>query len=216
MPFPQNLRRLRLARFLSQAELARQSDLHTVTISRLEAGRVKPSTRTMRALANPLAVTPGNSRHPRKSPRPTKARFTSRPASRRLGGHLCPHLARHLAASAARVIRFPIADPLETALVAATELNREQLEQLRAQVAALLAAMPPPPAPVTEPKPERSPFLVGLPQGPRAGGLIESKPIRHGQKNSWAVSIPAGPCWREPALGDRSSARSRRPRGHER
>jgi transcriptional regulator with XRE-family HTH domain len=59
MPFPQNLRRLRLARFLSQAELARQSDLHTVTISRLEAGRVKPSTRTVRALANPLAVTPG-------------------------------------------------------------------------------------------------------------------------------------------------------------
>ena len=29
-----------------------------------------------------------------------------------------------------RVIRFPIADPLETALVAATELDREQLEQL--------------------------------------------------------------------------------------
>ena len=59
MPFPQNLRRLRLARFLSQAELARQADLHTVTISRLEAGRVKPSTRTVRALANALGVTPG-------------------------------------------------------------------------------------------------------------------------------------------------------------
>jgi hypothetical protein len=41
------------------------------------------------------------------------------------------------------VIRFPIADPLETALVAATELDREQLEQLRDQVAALLAALPP-------------------------------------------------------------------------
>ena len=40
-----------------------------------------------------------------------------------------------------RVIRFPIADPLETALVAATELDREQLEQLRDQVAALLAAL---------------------------------------------------------------------------
>jgi hypothetical protein len=38
-----------------------------------------------------------------------------------------------------RVIRFPIADRLETALVAATELDREQLEQLRDQVAALLA-----------------------------------------------------------------------------
>jgi len=59
MPFFQNLRRLRLARFLSQAELARQSGLHTLTISRLEAGRAKPSTRTVRALAQSLAVTPG-------------------------------------------------------------------------------------------------------------------------------------------------------------
>ena len=58
MSFFQNLRRLRLARFLSQAELARQSGLHTLTISRLEAGRAKPSTRTVRALAQSLAVTP--------------------------------------------------------------------------------------------------------------------------------------------------------------
>jgi transcriptional regulator with XRE-family HTH domain len=58
MPFPQNLRRLRLARFLSQAELARQSGLHTLTISRLEAGRARPSTRTVRALASSLAVMP--------------------------------------------------------------------------------------------------------------------------------------------------------------
>src|SRR5438270_10002254 len=49
MPFSQNLRRVRLARFLSQAELARQSGLHTLTISRLEAGRARPSTRTVRA-----------------------------------------------------------------------------------------------------------------------------------------------------------------------
>jgi transcriptional regulator with XRE-family HTH domain len=59
MPFSQNLRRLRLERFLSQAELARQSGLHTITISRLEAGRAKPSIRTVRALAKSLAVTPG-------------------------------------------------------------------------------------------------------------------------------------------------------------
>jgi len=59
MPFSQNLRRLRLERFLSQAELARQSGLHTITISRLEAGRAKPSTRTVRGLAKSLAVTPG-------------------------------------------------------------------------------------------------------------------------------------------------------------
>jgi transcriptional regulator with XRE-family HTH domain len=59
MPFAQNLRRLRLKQFLSQAELARQAGLHTITISRLEAGRAKPSTRTVRALATSLAVTPG-------------------------------------------------------------------------------------------------------------------------------------------------------------
>ena len=60
MPFSQNLRRLRLARFFSQAELARQSGLHTITISRLEGGRAKPSTRTVRALAHSLAVTPAD------------------------------------------------------------------------------------------------------------------------------------------------------------
>ncbi len=58
MAFPQNLRRLRLGRFLSQAELARQAGLHTLTISRLEAGRVKPSTRSVRALASALDVRP--------------------------------------------------------------------------------------------------------------------------------------------------------------
>jgi hypothetical protein len=83
------------------------------------------------------------------------------------------------------VIRFPIADPLETALVAATELDREQLEQLRDQVAALLAASAPPaPAPVVKSKSEqeRPPFLRGLPEGPRGGGSIEWKRIRHGDK----------------------------------
>ena len=80
-----------------------------------------------------------------------------------------------------RLIRFPMADPLETALVAATELDREQLEQLRDQVAALLAALPPSaPAPVVEPKPERSPYLAGLPEGPRGGGAIEWKWHRQG------------------------------------
>src|SRR5919199_3592815 len=82
-----------------------------------------------------------------------------------------------------RVIRFPIADPLETALVAATELDRDQLEQLRDQVAALLAALPPPaPAPSVDMKAERPPFLAGLPEGPRGGGWIEWKRIRQGDK----------------------------------
>jgi hypothetical protein len=82
-----------------------------------------------------------------------------------------------------RVIRFPIADPLETALVAATELDYEQLEQLRDQVAALLAAAAPPaPVPVVKPERERPPCLRGLPEGPRGGGSIEWKRIRHGDK----------------------------------
>jgi transcriptional regulator with XRE-family HTH domain len=59
MPFPHNLRRQRLAHFLSQAELARQAGLHTLTISRLESGRTKPSTRTVRALADALGIAPG-------------------------------------------------------------------------------------------------------------------------------------------------------------
>jgi transcriptional regulator with XRE-family HTH domain len=58
MRFPDNLRRLRLANFLSQAELARQSGLHTLTISRLEGGRAKPATRTVRALAQALGIPP--------------------------------------------------------------------------------------------------------------------------------------------------------------
>ena len=38
MEFRENLRRLRLERFLSQAELARRAGLHALTITRLEAG----------------------------------------------------------------------------------------------------------------------------------------------------------------------------------
>src|ERR671934_753736 len=80
-----------------------------------------------------------------------------------------------------RLIRFPMAEPLETALAAATELDREELEQLRDQVAALLEALPPPiPAPAAEAKPERSPYLAGLPEGPRGGGAIEWKWHRQG------------------------------------
>jgi hypothetical protein len=82
-----------------------------------------------------------------------------------------------------RLIRFPIADPLETALVAATELDREQLEQLRDQVAALLAAScPPAPAPRVKSEQERPALLRGLPEGPIGGGSIEWKRIGHGDK----------------------------------
>lgn len=77
MPFSQNLRRLRLERFLSQAELARQSGLHTITISRLEAGRAKPSTRSVRALAQLLAVTPGDLATPEEVAEADKGAFRS-------------------------------------------------------------------------------------------------------------------------------------------
>ena len=92
-------------------------------------------------------------------------------------------------------------EPLETALVAATELDREQLEQLRDQVAALLEALPPPaPAPVVKPNAERSPYLAGLPEGPRGGGAIEWKWHRQGKNRYRAVSVPAGPSGRAAAL----------------
>jgi transcriptional regulator with XRE-family HTH domain len=58
MGFPENLRRLRLERFLSQGDLARQAGLHPVTLTRLEAGSGAPSTRSVRALAATLGVEP--------------------------------------------------------------------------------------------------------------------------------------------------------------
>ena len=58
MTFRDNLRRIRLAQFLSQAELARRSGVHAITVTRLESGRTAPSTRTVRALAAALSVPP--------------------------------------------------------------------------------------------------------------------------------------------------------------
>jgi transcriptional regulator with XRE-family HTH domain len=58
MAFADNLRRRRIAQFLSQAELARRAGLHALTITRLEAGTTAPSTRTVRALAEALGVQP--------------------------------------------------------------------------------------------------------------------------------------------------------------
>ena len=58
MVFAENLRRLRVEQFLSQAELARRAGLHALTITRLEAGLAAPSTRTVRALADALRVEP--------------------------------------------------------------------------------------------------------------------------------------------------------------
>src|SRR6184192_2302764 len=58
MVFTENLRRLRLERFLSQAEVARRAGVHALTITRLEAGTTTPSTRTVRALADAFGVEP--------------------------------------------------------------------------------------------------------------------------------------------------------------
>ena len=58
MAFSEALRRLRLERFFSQAELARRSGVHALTVTRLESGRTAPSTRTVRALAEALGVQP--------------------------------------------------------------------------------------------------------------------------------------------------------------
>jgi transcriptional regulator with XRE-family HTH domain len=58
LPFADTLRRLRLGNFLTQAELARRSGVHALTITRLESGRTAPSTRTVRALAAALEVAP--------------------------------------------------------------------------------------------------------------------------------------------------------------
>ena len=59
MTFAENLRRLRLERFLSQGELARRAGVHAVTLTRLEAATTAPTTRTVRALAEALGVEPG-------------------------------------------------------------------------------------------------------------------------------------------------------------
>jgi transcriptional regulator with XRE-family HTH domain len=58
MTFAENLRRLRVDRFLSQRELAHRAGLHPVTLTRLEAGTTAPSSRSVRTLAATLGVEP--------------------------------------------------------------------------------------------------------------------------------------------------------------
>src|SRR5919201_692777 len=58
VPFPDNLRRLRLERLFSQAEPGRRAPVHPVTIARLEAGVWPPTMRTVRQLAEALGVNP--------------------------------------------------------------------------------------------------------------------------------------------------------------
>lgn len=58
MAFADELRRMREERFLSQAELARRSGVHKLTVQRLEAGATSPYSRTVRRLADALDVQP--------------------------------------------------------------------------------------------------------------------------------------------------------------
>jgi transcriptional regulator with XRE-family HTH domain len=58
MTFAENLRRLRVDRFLSQRELAHRAGLHPVTLTRLEAGATAPTSRSVWALASTLGVEP--------------------------------------------------------------------------------------------------------------------------------------------------------------
>src|SRR5919199_1722442 len=51
------------------------------------------------------------------------------------------------ASVAGRVIRLPVAEPLEAALAAIAQLDRGELEQLHDQIGAVLRATAPPPAP---------------------------------------------------------------------
>src|SRR5687768_11125390 len=58
--FPDNLRRTRLAHFLTQAELARRPGVHALTITRHDSPGTAPSTRTVGAVARALGLGPGD------------------------------------------------------------------------------------------------------------------------------------------------------------
>ena len=58
MALADNLRRLRGAAYLSQAELAEQAGVSRATIARAELGDYVPQRRTVRALAKALGVPP--------------------------------------------------------------------------------------------------------------------------------------------------------------
>ena len=58
MSLSDNVRRLRHARFLTQAELATKASVTPVTVARIEAGGYVPYVRTIRQLAEALGVQP--------------------------------------------------------------------------------------------------------------------------------------------------------------
>jgi transcriptional regulator with XRE-family HTH domain len=56
--FPENLRRLRTDRYLTQARLAKNAGISRVTVTRLESGATPPLASTVLALAAALDVKP--------------------------------------------------------------------------------------------------------------------------------------------------------------
>jgi transcriptional regulator with XRE-family HTH domain len=58
MGLAENLRRLRLERYWSQADLGKAAGVHKATIMRIERGGYVPQLRTIRALADALGVPP--------------------------------------------------------------------------------------------------------------------------------------------------------------
>ena len=58
MSLADSVRRLRSARYLSQAELATKAGVSRATIARIEAGEIIPYPRTVRKLAEARGVAP--------------------------------------------------------------------------------------------------------------------------------------------------------------
>ncbi len=73
MAFAENLKRLRLERFLSQADLARRAGLSKLSVEQLEAGGRDPCSRTVRLLAEALGVQPGELASPEEVAEQKKA-----------------------------------------------------------------------------------------------------------------------------------------------
>ena len=71
--FADNLRRLRLEHFWSQAELARRAGLSKLTITQLEAGERAPFGQTVRRLADALGVAPNDLASPEELAEQKKA-----------------------------------------------------------------------------------------------------------------------------------------------
>jgi transcriptional regulator with XRE-family HTH domain len=139
MAFAQNLRRLRLKRFLSQGELARRSGLHAVTLTRLETGTTAPSARSVRALADALGVEPRELANPNEVAELGRVLRTTQSE---------PGVSYHTSRSRPR--RTPLTEPSRESSPRATRGGHQQVVKL-----ALRSGSAPParaPAPSVDPR----------------------------------------------------------------